>query len=77
MAEQARILLFGALLSGAGAVDLARLRFEEVGEAVPTTVPPLPVALWEPSRLGGRAGVLSGYGSRPRLDAGACWAGVA
>jgi hypothetical protein len=42
VAEQARILLFGALLSGAGAVDLARLRFEEADEAVPPTVPPLP-----------------------------------
>jgi hypothetical protein len=42
VAEQARVLLFGALLSGAGAVDLSRLRFEEADEAVPTTVPPLP-----------------------------------
>jgi hypothetical protein len=42
VAEQAQILLFGALLSRAGAVDLARLRFEEVGEAVPTTIPTLP-----------------------------------
>lgn len=33
---------FGALLSGAGAVDLARLRFEEVGDDVPATIPPLP-----------------------------------
>jgi hypothetical protein len=39
---EARVLLFGALLSGAGAVDLTRLRFEEAAEAVPTTVPPLP-----------------------------------
>jgi hypothetical protein len=38
---EARVLLFGALLSGAGAVDLTRLRFEEAAEAVPTTVPPL------------------------------------
>ena len=42
VAKQARVLLFGALLSGAGALDLARLRFEETDEAVPTTVPPLP-----------------------------------
>jgi len=38
----ARALYFGALLSGAGAVDLARLRFEEVGDDVPATIPPLP-----------------------------------
>ena len=37
----------------------------------------LPVALWGPSRLGGAAGVFAGYGSRPRLDGGACWAAVA
>jgi hypothetical protein len=37
VAEQARRLLFGALLSGAGAVDLSRLGFEEVGEDVPAT----------------------------------------
>jgi len=36
--EQATTLHFGALLSGAGAIDLARPRFEEVGEAVPATV---------------------------------------
>ncbi len=36
--EQATALHFGALLSGAGAIDLARPRFEEVGEAVPATV---------------------------------------
>jgi hypothetical protein len=42
--EQARQLLFGALLSGAGAVDLARLRFEEVSADTPSTVtiPSLP-----------------------------------
>jgi len=33
---------FGALLSRAGAVDLAQLRFEEVSDDVPATVPPLP-----------------------------------
>jgi len=38
VAEQARCLLFGALLSGAGAVDLARLRFEEVSQDTPVTV---------------------------------------
>ena len=40
--KEARALFFGALLSGAGAVDLARLRFEEVGDDVPATIPPLP-----------------------------------
>ncbi len=33
---------FGMLLSGAGTMDLARPRLEEVSEAVPTTVMPLP-----------------------------------
>lgn len=42
VAEQARVLRFGALLSGAGAVDLTRLRFAEAGAAVPTTTAPLP-----------------------------------
>jgi hypothetical protein len=42
VAKEARALYFGALLSRAGAVDLARLRFEEVGDEVPATVPPLP-----------------------------------
>jgi hypothetical protein len=46
VAERARRLLFGALLSGVGAVDLARLRFEEVGEDTPVTttvsIVPLP-----------------------------------
>jgi hypothetical protein len=42
VAAEARVLLFGALLSGAGAVDLTGLRFEEAAEAVPTTVSPLP-----------------------------------
>ena len=48
VAEHAKALLFGALLSGAGALDLTRLRFEEVGAAVPVTAPaaaaPLPDA---------------------------------
>jgi hypothetical protein len=35
--EQATKLLFGALLDGAGAVDLSRLRFEEASEDTPTT----------------------------------------
>lgn len=38
VAEEARQLLFGALLSGAGAVDLARLRFEEASQDTPVTV---------------------------------------
>jgi hypothetical protein len=38
VAEQATQLLFGALLSGAGAVDLARLRFEEASADTPSTV---------------------------------------
>jgi hypothetical protein len=37
VAEEATRLLFGALLDGAGAVDLARLRFEEASEDTPTT----------------------------------------
>lgn len=37
--EHAKILLFGALLSGAGAVDLARLRFEQADQTVPVTRP--------------------------------------
>jgi hypothetical protein len=48
VAEHAKALLFGALLSGAGALDLTRLRFEEAGAAVPVTAPaaaaPLPDA---------------------------------
>ena len=42
VAHEATHLLFGALLSGAGAVDITRPRFEEVGEAVPATAAPLP-----------------------------------
>jgi hypothetical protein len=38
VAEQATRLAFGVLLSGAGSVDLARLRFEETSEDTPTTV---------------------------------------
>jgi hypothetical protein len=39
VAEQARMLLFGALVSGAGAIDLTRLRFEEADAAMPVTAP--------------------------------------
>jgi hypothetical protein len=42
VAEQATRLLFGVLLSGAGAVDLARLRFEETSEDTPATLALLP-----------------------------------
>jgi len=38
--EQAAVLNFGALLSGAGALDLARLRFEEVAAEVAVTAAP-------------------------------------
>jgi hypothetical protein len=37
--EPAKILLFGALLSGPGAVDLTRLRFEQADPTVPVTRP--------------------------------------
>ncbi len=42
--EQATKLHFGALLSGAGVMNLTRPRFDEVGEAIPVTatVAPLP-----------------------------------
>jgi hypothetical protein len=49
--EQAQVLLFGALLSGAGAIDLTRLRFEEADPAVPTTVPEPPGLPDEPQAL--------------------------
>jgi hypothetical protein len=42
VAREAAELHFGAVLSGAGAMDLARLRFEEVGEDIPVTAGPLP-----------------------------------
>jgi hypothetical protein len=38
--EQAAVLNFGALLSGAGALDLTGLRFEEVAADVPVTAAP-------------------------------------
>lgn len=43
VAERATQLLFGALLSGAGAVDLARLRFEEASADTPSTVTARPL----------------------------------
>lgn len=42
VAEEARALYFGALLSRAGAVDLAQLRFEEAGDDAPETIALLP-----------------------------------
>jgi hypothetical protein len=49
--EQATVLLFGALVSGAGAIDLTRLRFEEADLAVPTTVAKPPALPDEPQAL--------------------------
>jgi hypothetical protein len=43
VAEHATRLLFGALLSGSGAVDLARLRFEEASEDTPATITMAPL----------------------------------
>jgi hypothetical protein len=40
--HEATELHFGAVLGGAGAMDLTRLRFERVGEDVPVTVGALP-----------------------------------
>ena len=51
VAEQATILLFGALVSRAGAIDLTRLRFEEAGPAVPVTLPAPPPLPDEPQAL--------------------------
>ena len=42
VAQEAVRLNFGVLLSGAGAVDVARLHFEQVDESVPVTIGPLP-----------------------------------
>jgi hypothetical protein len=39
---EASELHFGALLSGAGAIDLTQPEFEETSEAVPVTTRPLP-----------------------------------
>jgi hypothetical protein len=49
--EQATSLHFGVLLSGAGAVDLARPRFEAVGTEVPVTARPRPPLPDEPQAL--------------------------
>ena len=49
--EQAKVVLFGALLSAAGAVDLARLRFEEADQAVPTNTNAVSVLPDEPQAL--------------------------
>ena len=51
VAEQATILLFGALVSRAGAIDLTRLRFEEADPAVPVTLPAPPPLPDEPQAL--------------------------
>ena len=51
VAEQATILLFGALVSRAGAIDLTRLRFEEADSAVPVTLPEPPPLPDEPQAL--------------------------
>ena len=40
--EEASELHFGALLNGAGAIDLTQPRFEKTSEAVPVTTRPLP-----------------------------------
>jgi hypothetical protein len=49
--EQARKLLFGVLLSRAGAIDLARLRFEEADQAVPTAMTAVSALPEEPQAL--------------------------
>ena len=51
VAEQATTLLFGALVSRAGAIDLTRLRFEESDPAVPVTIPEPPPLPDEPQAL--------------------------
>jgi hypothetical protein len=51
VAEEAKVLLFGALVSRAGAIDLTRLRFEEADSAMPTTVPEPPTLPDEPQAL--------------------------
>jgi hypothetical protein len=47
--EDAASVLFGVLLAGAGAVDLAAPRFEVVGADVPVTW--VRAGRWPPSRL--------------------------
>ena len=49
--DQARAVLFGALLTAAGAVDLTRLRFEEADQAVPTNTNAITVLPDEPQAL--------------------------
>jgi hypothetical protein len=49
--EEATELHFGVLLSGAGAVDLARPRFEEVNEDIPVTAGPFRPLPDEPQAL--------------------------
>lgn len=49
--EQAKVVLFGALLRAAGAVDLTRLRFEEADQAVPTNTNAVWVLPDEPQAL--------------------------
>ena len=49
--EEATSLHFGVLLSGAGAVDLARPRFETVSTDVPVTAKPSPPLPDEPQAL--------------------------
>ena len=51
VAEQAKILLFGALVSGAGAIDLTRLRFEEADPDMPVTAAESWVLPEEPQAL--------------------------
>jgi len=51
VAEEAKVLLFGALVSRAGAIDLTRLRFEEADSAVPVTLPEPPPLPDEPQAL--------------------------
>jgi hypothetical protein len=64
VAEQATELHFGMLLCGAGTIDLARPRFEEVDQAVPvtTTVRLLPD---EPQALDFGAASMAGVTPRP------------
>ena len=49
--EEAKVLLFGALLSRAGAIDLTRLQFEEADQAVPTAMTTVTALPDEPQAL--------------------------
>jgi hypothetical protein len=49
--EGARVVLFGAPLSRAGAIDLTRLRFEEADQAVPTAMTTVSALPDEPQAL--------------------------